>query len=104
MPCIVDDEESIFLIVLGYEICDCSIGLNLRKYLLPTINDKALHLVVISIAKNALKTLDLGIVSYVGVRALRKTEKFQKGGVTSSPTAISSHSGCHDSKSTETCL
>jgi hypothetical protein len=60
MPSIVNDEESILLIVIGHEVCYCSVGLNLRQSIRgPAINENALHIVVIGVFKNALEAFDL---------------------------------------------
>lgn len=59
MPGIVDNEESILLVVVGHEVCHCLIGLNLRQSTQPAINENALHFIVISVFKNILQTFDL---------------------------------------------
>jgi hypothetical protein len=67
MPGIVDDEESIFFIVIGHEVCHCLIGLDLRQNIQPVINENAPHVVVVSVFKNTLQTFDLSTISSVSV-------------------------------------
>jgi hypothetical protein len=67
MPSIVDDEESIFFIVIGHEVCHCSIGLDLRQNIQPVIYENAPHVIVVSIFKNTLQTFDLSTISSVSV-------------------------------------
>jgi hypothetical protein len=103
MPCVVDDEEGIFLVVVTYEVCDRSIGLNLSQSREPTVDKNADDFVVIGVFKHLLEKSDLGRVNFVKLLS-EKDGKPQQGSVTSGSTAISSHCGCHESNSTKTCL
>ena|SRR5450756_131894 len=105
MPCIVDYEETIFLIVASYEVCDRKISLNLRQNRLSAIDENGGNVVVISVSKNVPKSFDLRSVNILRVvYDVGQDRMIQSGGVTSGSTAISSHSGCQESKSTKTCL
>jgi hypothetical protein len=103
MPCVVDNKEGIFLVVVAYEVCHRSIGLNLSQSREPTVDKDAVDFVVIGVLKHLLETSDLGRVN--SVKFIRwKDGMSQQGSVTSGSTAISSHCGCHESNSTKTCL
>jgi hypothetical protein len=65
MPCVVDDEEGIFLVVIAYEVCYRSIGLNLSQSREPTVDKNAVDFVIIGVLKHLLETFDLGRVNFV---------------------------------------